>query len=453
MAVKKSKSLTYYMGRLFFIQFCGFLLIIGVAILIFSGLIFKGIVSPADAGEREATQWLNYIDQEQQIPNQLTTNYTDFAIYNAQGDIKRSTIDSSVFEKLVLRAKKSEGNYQSSTASLSNGDKIIFIWKYRAMLTNRTFRRLIPNFEIFYLSIILVLLFAYFILFVKRASLLINKKITQISQATQQISQKNLTSKIIADTGINEFDEALNSMEDLRESLRESLTNQWSDFQQYERNVSAMLHDIKTPLTVITGNTELILEETTDRDIEELAESVYMSGYKLQQYTEKMRDLSIISKDNQKTTVIQCDQLINDVFQLLKAAAEKNNNRLIYKKNTTIKEIKADELMLSRALINIGDNAIRYAMFGTDITFSVFQNNQQTTFEVEDVGPSFSEEALKHAATFLWQEEKSRQSSEHAGIGLTMVKETARTHGGQLMLKNTETGVTVSFSVLNKPII
>ncbi|SHK30027.1 His Kinase A (phospho-acceptor) domain-containing protein [Hathewaya proteolytica DSM 3090] len=79
-------------------------------------------------------------------------------------------------------------------------------------------------------------------------------------EATAKIQNQDLDFTI-QHSGITEIDEMLFSVDQMRAALKESLESQWKMEKNKRDQISAMAHDIKTPLTIIHGNTAL-LDET-----------------------------------------------------------------------------------------------------------------------------------------------------------------------------------------------
>ena len=95
--------------------------------------------------------------------------------------------------------------------------------------------------------------------------------------ALEQIGDRNLDFKINY-SGVREIDECLVALDDMRYALKTSLQKQWETEQEKSRQMSALAHDIKTPLTVVRGNSELLLEtELTDEQKNLISQYPYMT--------------------------------------------------------------------------------------------------------------------------------------------------------------------------------
>ncbi len=86
--------------------------------------------------------------------------------------------------------------------------------------------------------------------------------------------------------------------------------------------------------------------------------------------------------------------------------------------------------MLTRAAINLLDNAIRYGREGGTVRLSLFERDDEAVIRVEDDGPGLAPEALSHVFERFWRGDSAR-SAGGTGIGLAIVQAVARAHGGQ----------------------
>lgn len=78
--------------------------------------------------------------------------------------------------------------------------------------------------------------------------------------------------------GIREYDQALDAMEHMREALYSSLSSQWAAQQEREAEIAALAHDLKTPLTLIGGNAELLLDENLPENCHRMVKPSYQTA-------------------------------------------------------------------------------------------------------------------------------------------------------------------------------
>ena len=92
---------------------------------------------------------------------------------------------------------------------------------------------------------------------------LLRRDAALLTGATETIAQQQrLDTPLTGKARVREFGETLSAMEQMRLSLAQSLERQWAMEQQRRLELAALTHDLKTPLTVISGNAELLAEDS-----------------------------------------------------------------------------------------------------------------------------------------------------------------------------------------------
>ena len=85
-----------------------------------------------------------------------------------------------------------------------------------------------------------------------------------LADAARRIEERDLDFEV-GTSGVREIDDVLGAMDEMRASLKDSLEAQWRSEQAQREQIAALAHDLKTPLTVVRGNVDLLLEgELTD---------------------------------------------------------------------------------------------------------------------------------------------------------------------------------------------
>lgn len=332
--------------------------------------------------------------------------------------------------------------------TFSDGSYAFLTWQYKAQFTNKTLRTLFPNFEILFLIGIALILISYFIWFTKKTSNYLQAKLALVEQASLQIAQENLDSKIDDSTDILEFNRVLQSMEGMRVALKESLVQQWETQEQRKQEIAALTHDINTPLTVINGNAELLLEESLDSEQQQLVQHIYESGIKTKQYIDLLQQISNFDVVHEEKEQISLEDVKEELAQVLSQLAKQKEIALEVQ-SETMATIFAAPTMLMRALVNLGENAIRHTEVGK-VLIRMEKQRQKFFFVFEDNGPGFSSEALMHGKEMFWQQDQSRSGTSNYGIGLSIVERVAQYHKGELRLENTQKGGKVTLILSNE---
>ena len=91
---------------------------------------------------------------------------------------------------------------------------------------------------------------------------------------------------------VRELEIHLAAMDKLRASLAQSLKDQWAMEQQRRLELAALTHDLKTPLTVISGNAELLEEDALNPTQKEMVETILRSAVRVQEYLVQLRAMT-----------------------------------------------------------------------------------------------------------------------------------------------------------------
>lgn len=246
-------------------------------------------------------------------------------------------------------------------------------------------------------------------------------------------------------SGIKEFNEVLCSLEKMKQALTESLKKEWETEQRRKSNISSIAHDIKTPITIIKGNAQLMKEET---DLEE----IYQSADVIDENTDKMeRYLGLLIQETKEDVIIVKEEV--SITVLAKEIAEQSRNlcnvsgiRLECDYILAEGTFRMDRDLILRAVMNLVKNGTEHTKDKLDITF--FLEKNCFSVRVEDFGPGFSREAQKHGSSQFFTEHKER-GEENYGLGLYIAEAAAKQYNGRLSYGNKEdgTGAVVEFKI------
>ena len=121
---------------------------------------------------------------------------------------------------------------------------------------------------------------------------LLRRDAALLTGATETIAQQRLDTPLSGKARVREFGETLTAMEQMRLSLAQSLERQWAMEQQRRLELAALTHDLKTPLTVISGNAELLAEDSLPAAQEEMVNTILHSAIRLQDYVAQLRAMT-----------------------------------------------------------------------------------------------------------------------------------------------------------------
>lgn len=263
-------------------------------------------------------------------------------------------------------------------------------------------------------------------------------QLTPLFEATEEIAGQNLEFET-GHSQIREFEDVLLSFSDMKEKLKTSLEQQWKAEQSQKEQIAALAHDLKTPITVIQGNTDLLRE--TDLDGEQALYTGYISDSleQLQSYLKLLIDISGAAAGYQlrKESIELAAYLKGLKAQILSLChAKEIQLQMNVAEDGCL--IEADSMLLERAVMNVINNALDYSPQGGTIWVETAVLGEFLQIIITDEGSGFSPKALQYAQEKFFMEDSSRSSKMHFGMGLYIAASVMQQHGGSLILENDE---------------
>ena len=214
----------------------------------------------------------------------------------------------------------------------------------------------------------------------------------------------------------------------------------------------AISHDLRTPLTSISGNAGVLIANANEIASEKKMQ-LYMDIYDDSMWLINLvENLLAVTRIEDGTMNLRLKpELMDDVI----AEALRHINRK--KTEHCITVTHADELTLARMdarlivqiVINIVDNAIKYTPPGSNITIRTYVKNKQVVTEIADDGPGIPDEAKPHIFDmFYTANAKVADSRRSMGLGLALCKSIITAHGGTITVSsNHPTGTVFCFTL------
>lgn len=448
MEKRKKISLKRYFTRSLLGLALGILLIIAFWMILLLLVVGSGAAVQANRGEEEVHKEIDRQRDSGEFLYDIKPEFFDYIYLDKMGEVRQSSLPETRWEKTINKYKDTNKTYYTGAwLVFPDNSKCLFMWKNRAVFADPVLRKMLPSVDTCVFTLMALSLILFFVITIWKISRRFQNLLAQMENVSKQIADKNLEDSCINETGIQEFDHALESMDSMRRALRTSVTGEWQKEQKRKEEMASLTHDIKAPLTVITGNTELLLEEVQREEDKELLQSIASAGNRARKYVDNLQTLSNLDIVTEERQDIKEKELIKNVMEVLQPLADAKAVKVTVTNDTGDLELRVDLPSMSRALVNIGENAIRYTPKGSTIKLLVRQECNFVSFIFCDEGPGFTKEALSHAKDMFWQADKSRTTNNNYGMGLAIADHIAEDYGGKLELKNTDAGACVVFSI------
>ena len=208
--------------------------------------------------------------------------------------------------------------------------------------------------------------------------------------------------------------------------------------------ISLMSHELRTPLTSINGFAELL---TADENIPAQArEFVSIIANESQRMSRMINTFLSVTqlqrKDKQEVLKIplRLDEVVRETITSLQPSAKKKRIRLIEQPAHRIPPVAADKSLITQAVKNLVNNAIKYSPERTVVTVSTALEAESVRVCVEDRGFGIPAEARERVWDKFYRvvREGQEKDEESTGLGLSFVREVVEQHGGRVDLDSEE---------------
>ena len=210
--------------------------------------------------------------------------------------------------------------------------------------------------------------------------------------------------------------------------------------EQRRRNLTAdVAHELRTPLHILQGNLEGILDgvyEPTAEQINAMLEETHL----LTRLIDDLQTLSLAEGGQLSLKMEQVDvaELLTDVGTSFSGPAEAESIRLQVDVPDAPMFITADAGRLDQVLSNLVANAMRYTPSGGRITLAAEPTPTGTRISVSDTGEGIPTEDLPYVFDRFWRGDRSRTRAAGAGsgLGLAIARQLVRAHGGEISVES-----------------
>ena len=425
------KSLTYLISRFAILELFFVIFMILFSYMLLNVLINTGIVYPANYAEMNSdTVKYEFLKEDWNIDK--IPFFYEYQLRD-NGEIIQNTIDERYNQEIseaLQNGKASKDQIIGSDVfkAFKNGNKDLIIkYKICAIPTNPNVYKIIRNFElVFYISMFCLWLIG-FIYLISNLTRILRCEIRKISKANDNIEKLQLEferehSDYIEISGI------LDSIDNMARSLKASLEKQWNMQMTQKEMIESITHDVRTPITLIKGNIELLKED--QENVLERAEDALNGVERLESFLKKLNefsDLMEVPKEVVSKGVL--DYWIKIVTSICKL---KGFSLSILSSDES--SIKLDKNSISIAIQNLVNNAIENSSVGSTIFIGFYDDIDNYTIVVRDQGNGLNNDIL-HDLREKYVSTKMYDNNIH-GLGLSIVTKILETNKGQLLLKN-----------------
>lgn len=202
----------------------------------------------------------------------------------------------------------------------------------------------------------------------------------------------------------------------------------------------AISHDLRTPLTSISGNCSVLLTENSgieEAERRKILEGIYEDSLWLINLVENI--LAVTRIDDGKLSIHKQPELIQDLISeaLLHIDRHSAEHRIDVKMDDDLLMVRVDAHLIIQAIINIVNNAIVYTQPGSQIIIRSFRQEKWAVIEIADNGKGIPEKDKKQIFDMFYTANNEIGDSRRGlGLGLSLCKSIVNAHGGEIYVKD-----------------
>ena len=441
MGMKKTTSLKASFWKFLYMLLIG---LIGAVAIPFSLILAgtsTGLITYADYSERCTKDLAPVIAATPDLADVQLPMGCEYLVLDKNYQVTETTLEGDDLDRAMEYAISGQINTNLNKQYLlvtRKNEYVVLQYYIGSQFTNEWLYEHFPSPEILLYIFIAINCIAVCVILTAKFAKNMRTQLSPLFEATRQVAEQNLDFEV-GHSKIKEFEDVLCSFANMKDNLKISLEKQWNAEQLQREQIAALAHDLKTPLTVIQGNIDLINETELDDEQRLYAGYITESSEQIGIYIKALIDISRTIAGYQ----LHLEKFdIADYMGQIKAQASSlcltKGICLQLETGANLGTLKADKLLLERAIMNVISNALDYSPTQGTIYVTVQMTDCFLHISITDEGSGFTPESLHHAQEQFFMGDKSRISNMHFGMGLYITSSIIKQHGGQLVLSNSK---------------
>ncbi len=204
-----------------------------------------------------------------------------------------------------------------------------------------------------------------------------------------------------------------------------------------ERYTQALAHEFKAPLSSIRGAAELLGEDMPREDRARFIANLRAEAERMQRIVERLLELSALEARNGRVNFAEVDlrAVVAEGAVTARSAAEPRGIVVTLASGAAVR-VRGEKFLLAQSIGNLLHNALEFTPAGGTVTVTIAVDGGRAMVSVEDTGPGVPAYALEKVFDRFYSLPRPDTGRKSSGLGLSIVREVARLHGGDATLEN-----------------
>lgn len=199
-------------------------------------------------------------------------------------------------------------------------------------------------------------------------------------------------------------------------------------------------HEFRTPLTLVMGPVQQVMEEEENPKKHQLLQLANKNAGRLLQLINQLLDLSKLEAGKMELKIRACNfsELLKGITMSFESLAERKNIRLHFVSQNEEIPLFVDQGKMEQIFYNLLSNAFKFTPENGEVTVMLTEGAQQIQVRIRDTGMGIPSERLPYIFNRFYQVDSSEtREQEGTGIGLALVKELVQLHQGEIRAEST----------------
>ncbi len=370
---------------------------------------------------------------------------------NAEPLYPEGTVDTKAYEDIINGHTKRTNGFitnadgtrllaVTSGININGGTGIVSILVDVPLINKETYSMMSLLLISVGLSTLLSLILSYFL------SMNMSKPIKRLSISAKEIARGDFSKRSVV-SGVAELDELGTAFD----KMARELDKQEKSRTDFLANVS---HDLRTPMTTISGFVQGILDDTIPPEKEKEYLKVVLSE------TNRLSDLINMFLDANRyeageiklnLTTVDVNEMLRTVVLQYEARLNEKRINVHFDVDTHSAPVIADQQAINRVIVNLMDNAVKFCSENGTISVTSMHKGKKVYVSIENTGDGINNEDINYIWDRFYKTDKSRvRDKKGIGLGLYIVKNIISQHGEQINVESLNGVTKFTFTLQSK---